>query len=73
MLFENETPHVKSFWTDTFPHPPSYTEYESLVAVKSNKKFLKDFSIRWLGFKSPMIYFADVKPFPPYFSHLLET
>ena len=58
---------AKTFWTDEIEQLPNNIEFESFVSVKKSTKIIKEYSVKWLGFKFPVLYFADVKSFPFHF------
>jgi len=58
-LSKGETLQHNVFWPNEISTLPGIMDYESFVSVKRNRKLLKDFSVKWLGFKAPMLYFSD--------------
>ena len=59
-LSRGETLQHNVFWPDEVSVLPGIMDYESFVSVKRNRKLMKDFSVKWLGFRAPMLYFSDV-------------
>lgn len=59
-LLEQQSPPYTSFWSGTIPQIPTNIDYESSVVVKRKKKLIREFSLKWLGFSYPKLYFAKV-------------
>jgi hypothetical protein len=58
-LLDDQTPQSESFWPQTSSKIPFPLEYEGPVSVRTSKMFFNSLSAQWLGFKSPVLYFAE--------------
>jgi len=58
-LLDDQTPHFNCFWATTSANTPFPLDYEGPVTVETSKVLFRRFSAQWLGFKAPMLYFAE--------------
>jgi len=53
----------EGFWPEQIEKSPLVLDFDSTVAIETEKLFWKSFSMQWLGFNPPKLYYASVKSF----------